>query len=305
MPMSRSSRQEILGVIELYTAAATEPDDSLLRLMGITGRRLGEVLYSARLEEERRVLAERERNIAAAFRESLLPDSVPVIPELEIGTAFSPGGEGVVGGDFYDVYPLAPVDGTRRWGFTVGDVCGTGPEAAAVTSKVRYTARALMRAGLDLVAVGEHINTAMSGRKGRRFCTGIIGTINVRDDVVELRFVNAGHPPPIRRGPHGEVDVLPAAGSLLGALPRVTLVEQRVELAPEESVVLYTDGVTEARRGGELFGERRLAALVAEMGPVGARAVAARVQDSVQRFADGLTDDVAILVLRRPASSPT
>jgi PAS domain S-box-containing protein len=300
-------RQDLLGVIELYSFAATEPDEGLLDLMRIMGRRLGEVLYSARLEEERRQLADRERAVAAAFRESLLPDSVPAIPGLEIGTAFSPGGEGVVGGDFYDVYPLSAIDGTSRWGVTIGDVCGTGPEAAAVTSKVRYTARALMRAGHGLVEVGEHINTAMAGRKGRRFCTGIIGMLLVRGDEVELRFVNAGHPPPVLRRADGAVRVLPTGGSLLGALPRVTLTEHRLQLDPGDVVVLYTDGVTEARRrAGELFGEERLVHLVGELGPQGATAVASGLRERVQQFVDeGLGDDVAILVLGRRSPLPT
>lgn len=294
----------IVGVIELYAPEPAEPDESLLALSSLIGRRLGEVMRSANLEDERRRLAEREHDVAAAFRNSLLPRALPRIPGVEIGAAFHPGGESVVGGDFYDVYPVGGGGPDLRWGLTIGDVCGTGAEAAAVTANVRYTGRALIRAGLPLVAVAQHINEALLAGEASRFCTCILGLLEVKTGGALVQLVNGGHVYPICLRAGGGVELISTKGRLLGVLPEVDAVEVQVSMAPGDLLVLYTDGITEARDGDELFGEQRLRDLVASLRHLSAPEAATRIQQAAQTFAGGrIADDMAVLVLGVPGGS--
>lgn len=298
------ARGRILGIIELYASEPAEPDGSLLGLSSLIGRQLGEVMRSANLEDERRRLAEREHSVAAAFRHSLLPRALPRIPGVDIGAAFHPGGEGVVGGDFYDVYPVGGGQPNPRWGLTIGDVCGTGAEAAAVTANVRYTARALVRAGLPLVAATQHINEALLFAEAARFCTCILGLLQVTAGGAVVQLVNGGHVYPICLRADGGVELVHTKGRLLGVLPEVNADEVEVSLAPGDLLVLYTDGITEARDGGELFGEQRLQNLVGSLRRLSAAEAATRIQQAAQAFAGGrIADDMAVLVLAVPDGS--
>jgi phosphoserine phosphatase RsbU/P len=297
------ARGEILGVVELYRSEPAEPDEQLLTLSSLIGRRLGEVLRNSHLEEERRRLADREISAAAALRASLLPGHLPDVEGADLGAAFRPGGEGVVGGDFYDVYRLDGGAGTpSRWGFMIGDVCGTGAEAAAVTAQVRYTARALMRAGLGLEPVMCHLNQGLLERPNSRFCTCMIGEFQAEPDGrVRVVLTNGGHPYPLLRTARGEVTTLPTSGRLLGVLHDVEPVTIEVVLDPGDLLLLYTDGVTEARGDGEFFGEDRLAALLASTTFESAAEAAALVERAAVTFAGrALTDDIAVLAIAAP-----
>jgi serine phosphatase RsbU (regulator of sigma subunit) len=312
-PISAHGRRE--GVIELFTARRQEPDVPLLAAMQVIGARLGEFVQRVHLQQDRRRVAQREREIATSLQRSLLPPRLPSIPGADLGAAFHPGGELVVGGDFYDVFAiappasLAPGEGAAAptWGVAVGDVCATGPEAAAVTAHVRHTARALARHGAGPAEILAHLNSALLDNDDSRFCTCIFALLGAGPGGgLRLRMANAGHPRPLRYGPGGRVDELGIGGPLLGVFEAFSMAEHAVDLAPGEGLVLYTDGVTEARVAGELFGEARLRESLRSAAGAPAAGVAAGLERSVRRFAGGdLADDIAILIIAATGAAAT
>jgi sigma-B regulation protein RsbU (phosphoserine phosphatase) len=203
-----------------------------------------------------------------------------------------------VGGDFYDVFPRE-----EDWVVVIGDVCGRGAEAAALTGLARHTIRAQAQ-HLDhpheiLHALHDAI-VAEVGRDSSRFVTAGCALLG-RDGAVRAAF--AGHPPGLVARAAGGVDELPTTGQLLGLLADVRISDVETTLAPGDALVLYTDGVIEARRRHELFGEDRLRALLGELGPQ--NLTAAEIADAVHAatidFAGATEDDLAVLVLRRTA----
>ncbi len=295
-----ANRSRILGVVELFFAHRFEPNDSLLTTMTAVGARLGEFLERKHLDAERQRVADRERAVAGVLQRSLLPSALPDLPGIELGVAFRPGGELVVGGDFYDCFLIDGSTDHPTWGILIGDVCGTGPEAAAVTGLVRHSARALARTGMAPIEVLEHVNAALLEHTASdgRFCTCWFAMVRRDEDGgLTLRIVNAGHPPPLLRSATGGSSVMRGHGTLLGAFAIIDLKEQELRLRTGETLVAYTDGVTEARRDGELFGEARLMALLDAADGTPAD-LAADVVAAANRFASGVSDDMVVLAVR-------
>jgi serine phosphatase RsbU (regulator of sigma subunit) len=256
---------------------------------------------------ERARLYSAEHAIAQALQRSLLPPSLPEVDGVELGARYRPAGEGIdVGGDFYDVFPLGP----DRWAVMVGDVCGTGPAAAAMTAQVRHTARALGTAGLPLEPLIESVNDALVGTDTTgRFCTLLYGELWLAPPsgaAAELRAVAAGHPHPVVVRGDGRVEELGGRGQLLGLFRPVICEPATVALDRGDAVVLVTDGVLEARPAlaerptfGGFFGAERLAEVVRAHNGESADAIAGEVTDAVLAHSGGhLEDDVAVLVLR-------
>lgn len=242
-----------------------------------------------------------EREIAETLQRSLLPQRLPKIDGLDVEARYCAAGDGmVVGGDFYDVFRT---NGTA-WGLAIGDVCGKGPHAAALTALVRYTLRA--------AALWEHrpervmamLNEAiLDQRADHRFCTAIYGQLALRPEGgARVDFVTAGHPLPLVRRAGGEVEAVGTHSTVLGVVPDPQLHTDTVELAPGDLLVMYTDGVTEVRkRGREVFGVDQLRALLGEIGDVSAAKAAERVEDAVLNASGGPPrDDLAVVVVRIP-----
>jgi sigma-B regulation protein RsbU (phosphoserine phosphatase) len=211
-----------------------------------------------------------------------------------------PGGEGtLVGGDLYDLFA---VDGD--WALVVGDVCGKGPEAAALTALVRYTVRAEAVHHSSPADVLRLLNDAILRQGvGGRFCTVLHGRARVTANGARLVIASAGHPPPLIVRADGAVETVPASGSLLGVMEEVAPVDMPVELRPGDAIVCFTDGVTEARGAGGMFGEERLAAVLARGREDDAAELADRVVRAVQGYKGvAALDDLALLVLRVPAT---
>lgn len=287
------------------------------------GRRLGAVRFSfreARLfdhDEKQFVLAlaaqtaqaldraelQRARiDVSRRLQRSLLPPSVPRIDGLEVVAIYHPFGDGIdVGGDFYDVWPVRP----GRWAFAIGDAAGTGPEAAALTALVRHTLRALTLTEADPARVVRILNTALldaaEDAYGERFCTAVFGFISVGEEV-EVWLASGGHPPPLLRRPAGHIDVLPLTGSLLGLFRDAEAHSLRLRLEPGDTLVMFTDGVLEARRDGQFFDLTGvLRVLGRDLPGVGAAAAAAALEQAVVDHTGGkLTDDLAAVVLHVP-----
>jgi len=243
-----------------------------------------------------RVYGERDY-IARTLQSSLLPAELPLIPGLETAARFRATGEGnEVGGDFYDLFQT----GERGWTVVVGDVCGKGPDAAAVTPLARYTVRAAaMRERLPS-RVLRLLNEALLRQPGeRRFCTVAYAYFEALDDGARLGFASGGHPLPLVLRSHGGVEWLGSHGMLLGAVADPTLDDQSAALSPGDAVIFYTDGVTEAGSPRAALGEERLAEVVAGCAGRDADAIAGSVEAAALEAENGAPrDDIAVVVLR-------
>jgi PAS domain S-box-containing protein len=256
----------------------------------------------ASLAMENARLEERERHIAQTLQASLLPLTLPEIDGLDIAARYLAGGEGtVVGGDLYDVYPVED-----EWAIVVGDVCGKGAEAAALTAMVRYTIRAEAAHRASPGEVLRLTNEAILRQfSDGRFCTVLHGRVRVSDGGARLRVASAGHPPPLVLRADGTVEPVPVSGQLLGVIRNVTHEDATVVLEPGDALLSFTDGVTEGRGPEGMFGDRRLGEVLAAASGLSADLIAERVTQAALDFQGGVTqDDLALLVLRVTPTQP-
>lgn len=293
-----------LNLLLVVADDAPDPERAERLLAGI-GAHAGTALENARLHEvARRELA--ARNAALAERDevmrqlqrSLLPPALPDIPGLDIAAGYLPMTEGI-GGDFYDVFPLA--EGT--WGVVLGDVCGKGPAAAGITALARHTLRA--------AAVAEHrpeesvriLNQAMvdRGTDDRTFCTLIDARLHQRAAAVRIVAGVAGHPPLLVLRADGTLERHGPTGHLVGMFDEIVTGELEVELGPGDLCVLHTDGATDVRRDGTEFGDDRLADVVHGCRAMSAAAVVRSIEVAVVDFQRGqISDDLAVVAIRVP-----
>ena len=238
--------------------------------------------------------------LARTLQSTFLPPELLSVPGLELGGGYRPSGDGSeVGGDFYDAFEID--DST--WGVVLGDVCGKGAEAAVVTALARYTVRAEARRTASPSDVLLRLHDVLVRDHPDRFLTAVF--LRVRRAAAgaggggfEVTMAAGGHPLPVRIRRSG-VDVVGVAGSILGMLDEASVSDATVALSPGEALVLFTDGITEARQEGELFGDDRLARLLGDAGGVDAAALADELVTTAVEFQDGATrDDIAVLVLR-------
>ena len=254
-------------------------------------RRCATAVDNARLYSERSY-------IARTLQQSLLPVELPDIPGIEVAARFRPTGEGnEVGGDFYDLFET----GSHGWTVVMGDVCGKGPDAAAVTALARYTLRAAaMREFLPSRSLGVLNEALLRQRDDRRFCTVAYAYLEKLDEGARVGISTGGHPLPLLLRAGGEVEYVGAPGTLLGVVPDPNLEDRAVALAPGDSLVFYTDGVIENRVNSHgVLDERRLKELVATCAGRDPDAIATRVEEAALLSQDGRPkDDIAVLVLR-------
>ncbi len=283
---------EVLGsfcVVDTVPRAWSDRDREVLRVLALAAS--GEVALRAAAEEA--------RELARTLQAGLLPVYLPEPAGIEAAAYFRPGGSGTeVVGDFYDLFQSS--EGT--WEAVVGDVCGKGVPAATVTALARYTIRAAAMASDAPRSVLATLNRALLDQQPEdgRFLTAAVAKLTPSADGVEVSLCSGGHTPALLRRADGTVEALGTPGTLLGAFDEVTLHDARAVLGPQDALVLYTDGITEARNGPERFGEGRLRAVLS--GPAAsAEELAVRIEDAVADFALGdPADDMAVLVLRAP-----
>jgi serine phosphatase RsbU (regulator of sigma subunit) len=255
------------------------------------GRRVGLALDNAGLYE-------REHAIARTLQESLLPTALPEIPGLEVAAAFRAVGAGVeVGGDFYDVFESSD----DAWCLVIGDVCGKGPEAASLTALARYTLRAVAVEEPSPAAALLRLNQAiLRQRSDGRFLTAVLARVEVAEGGARVVLARGGHPPPLVVRADGRVEEVATAGPALGLVGEPQMAEAELTLEADDVLVLYTDGVTEGRRGRELFGTGRLRQALGEAASQSAAAVVTRLETTLAGF-EGDTlrrDDVAVVAIR-------
>jgi PAS domain S-box-containing protein len=238
------------------------------------------------------------QDVGEALQRSLLPASIPTSPTFDLGVVYEAAGErSLVGGDFYDVFPVS--GGT--WCFAVGDVCGTGAEAAAVTGLARHTIRALVLAGFPVPSVLERLNAAIVEEGERsRFITVICGVLQPEPGGrLRVSLVCAGHPLPFVVRRSGRIEQIGRPQSLLGVMEKVAFVAEDHLLERGDLLVAVTDGVLERRDGTRMLDEDGLAADLAGTGDLPAQAVAERIRRLVSDFAPTpQADDMAVLALR-------
>jgi serine phosphatase RsbU (regulator of sigma subunit)/PAS domain-containing protein len=294
VPMAVGDR--VIGTMQLATTSASG------RLLGRADLDVAEELArrAAIAVENARVHAERT-HIATTLQRSLLPPRLPVIGGLTIAARFRAAGTATeVGGDFYDLF-----EGRDRWMVMMGDVTGKGPSAAAITSLARYTMRTAAQYEDDLPCMVERLNRTLGGDPDRRqICTAVCVGVRERPDGVgaDLEIVCAGHPSPLLIGADGSVRAVGHPGTLLGAFPEGAWTLTELELGDGDTLVLYTDGVTDTRGPEGRFGTDRLEALLRDIGPANADVVASRIDDALLAFGEQ-RDDVAVLVLQGAAGA--
>jgi sigma-B regulation protein RsbU (phosphoserine phosphatase) len=217
-----------------------------------------------------------------------------------VAVSFHPAERGSdVGGDFYDLFPL-PGD---AWGFVVGDVCGHGAEAAAVTALTRHTTRAIARLQTRPATVLAMVNEELRQSDHGRFATALYGRMEPLGDGMRVTLACGGHPPPLVRRASGEVEAVSAHGPLLGVFAGADFPEATIELAPDDTLLLYTDGLIE--RNPRVRGDAGLRDLLASLPCTHV----AELLEELERRALGsppgrLPDDTAVLAIQATTRAP-
>lgn len=304
------ARLPVLVTSVVKTDAAGEP--LLIRTTVIDARDRRayeqELLRARRAAEEAHREAERSREhlhqVVAVLQRSLLPPSLPLVPGLETAAHYHTASPDHLGGDFYDLFSL----GGGRWAFFLGDVCGKGPEAAAATSLARYTLRAAAMNDPDPEAVLRTLNAVLYERytgDDPRYCTVVFGLLEASGPDragFDITLAGGGHPPALLLRDDGNAGYVHTPGGVLvGILPTPIIAVTRARLEPGDTLVLYTDGLTEARTPAGRYGDEELLAHVTGLAPSGAEPTVKALTDLLESFGDGLDDDTAILALGAPA----
>ncbi|MFJ3835219.1 PP2C family protein-serine/threonine phosphatase [Streptomyces sp. NPDC090054] len=278
------------------SSAFTEAEEVFARLFAA---RAGAAMSAARLYAEQAAITE-------TLMRELLPPSLHHVSGVEYAGGYRPAQDHErIGGDFYDVHP-ASVEGEASL-VVLGDVCGKGLEAAVMTGKIRNTLHALLPMADDHQRMLSLLNTSLLNTHNARFATMVLASAAREGNAVRLRLTSAGHPAPLLVRADGRVEEAPTQGTLVGALPNVTAETALVTLAPGETCVLYTDGITEARGGplgNSMFGEVRLRRALAECAGMPAEAVVERVQMLASQWVGtGRHDDMAVVVISAPRTN--
>jgi phosphoserine phosphatase RsbU/P len=239
---------------------------------------------------------ERAQALARTLQSTLIPPSPPSLPGLDVSAAYRPAGDGEeVGGDFYDIFQIASGD----WVVALGDVCGKGVDAAVVTALVRYSLRALSVQQELPSDVLHALNDILIAQGTDRFCTVVLVRLRLDPDGWLATIASGGHPLPLHASATDTVRPVGETGSLIGVLTTIAAQDTEVRLVPGDSLVMYTDGVTEGRHDGEFYGEERLEAAVRTHRA--ATRPAEQILGDVLDFQDGTArDDIAVVAVRVP-----
>lgn len=283
------ARGRLLGAISfLHIRNDLRYDASDLALLEDLGSRAAMAYDNARLYAER-------TRIARTLQQSLLPAELPAMPGFWVAASFLPAGEGnEVGGDFYDVFEA---DG--GWMVIVGDVCGKGADAAAVTALIRNSVRALALRDDDPVSILGQVNRVMLRHDlGLRFATAVLGRLTTTGDGAHLRLAVAGHPPPLLLRADETVRPIGGRGHVLGIAADAAFEPQDVDLRSGDTLVLYTDGVLDAGAPKAVMTQDHLESLLSQAGGLPTREVVHLIERQAMRLSHGSPrDDVAILAV--------
>jgi phosphoserine phosphatase RsbU/P len=245
--------------------------------------------------------------VSQALQQALLPRALPVVPGLDFAAEYLPASTGSdVGGDFYDVFTVDH----SNWLVSIGDVCGKGARAAARTGLVRDVLRVLVRDDRSLPRAIELLNDVMiEAGDPLQFCTLAAAMVSRRRrgsggqgdprGGLDVELVLAGHVQPVLVRADGTAELIGTFGTAVGLVPTVRVSCTQHRVGPGDTLLVYTDGVTERRRGREQFGAERLLTVAARAAGRPAVQVVGAVREAVERFStEPLDDDVALLAVR-------
>ena len=279
---------EVLGTLTVVSFDPERPlERSAIEAAMAVGAQAGLAIDNARLYQQ-------QKDFAETMQRSLLPRELPRVEGLEVGHVYQSAARVDVGGDLYDFVLVE--DG--RLAVVIGDVLGKGIPAAADMAMAKYIFRVLVRTDADPAALLRSANdVACDEIESGKFVTLLYTLVDVGSR--EVASASAGHPPARVVDPGGRVAPLGGSGLPLGIEPDQEYAVERARLEPGSVVVLYTDGVVEARRGGELYGEARLDRLLEDARGLPAQELAAEILADCQAFAGGeLDDDCAVVCLK-------
>lgn len=277
--------------------AAFDPSEEVFAR--IFSARAGAALSAARLYTE-------QAGITATLMEELLPPTLRQVDGVEFaGTYRASRDTERVGGDFYDVHPMSGPDGETL--AVLGDVCGKGLDAAVLTGKIRNTLQALLPMADDHANMLRLLNGALLNGRHTRFASLVLVSVRREGHLTRLRVTSAGHPRPLIVRNTGVVEETATSGTIVGALPDIKATTVGVELAPGETCLLFTDGITEARGGplrNAFFGGRRLGSALAECAGMPAEAVVEHIRMLASEWVgDNSHDDMALMAITTPRNT--
>ncbi|MEU6658790.1 ATP-binding SpoIIE family protein phosphatase [Streptomyces sp. NPDC046821] len=298
-----SVRDTDVGVLLLGRAGQLQMTDAVVRMLDDVARRVAQAVITARQYTK-------QTTISVALQRRQLPPTLASIAGVDTAIVYEPHGEGqTVGGDFYDVFPM----GAGRWCFLLGDVQGKDPEAMSVTGLARHLVRLLAREGHGVESVLDRLNIAMAEESAEaleahgeqaaaRFLSLLYGelTVDPRIAGARCRVASAGHPLPLHLFTDGRVEPACEPQMLLGIDEGTEFGATGFHLAPGETLLCVTDGVTERRNGNWQLDDDDGLADVLRLGlGLGAKALAEHVRRAAHDFGTGpVEDDLSILVLQ-------
>ncbi|MFG2285404.1 SpoIIE family protein phosphatase [Streptomyces sp. NPDC048595] len=315
------------GTLLLGRGGLLRIPDEVVVLIEDLGRRVARAVATARAYS-------RQERISQVLQRRLLPRGRAEVPGVESAVVYEPREGAWAGGDFWDLFDA----GDGRWCFALGDVCGSGPEAAAVTGLARPVLRLLARDGFGVAEVLDRLNKTMAREAADSVAAvaaavaaagaGAEAPVEIREEGEQARFLSllygeivpypggsggarctlasAGHPLPLVLGADGAVRVVAAPQMLLGVVEDAAYVSESFDLRPGETLLCVTDGVTERRSGRRLFDdEDGLATALAAGAGLGATALADHIRNTVHAFdPTPPDDDLALLVLQASGGPP-
>ncbi|WP_412743591.1 SpoIIE family protein phosphatase [Krasilnikovia sp. MM14-A1004] len=285
------ARGQRLGTLAVGRHPRHRHDADEVAVLEDVARRAALAIDNARIHDER-------RTVARTLQASLLPPVLPEVAGVGFAAEYVPAGS-EVGGDFYDVVPT----GANSWVVVVGDVSGKGVQAATVTGLVRDVIRILVDDGKPMAEILARVNRTLVQRGGGRYCTLALASVDrEHDGTLRVSLHLAGHDRAVLVRADGRTAFVGAGGTALGLLETIATPSAAVRLRTGDSLIFYTDGVTERRRGRELFGTARLREAARPLAGYPAKVMAARLRSTTINFSvEEPRDDIAILVLRNDA----
>jgi serine phosphatase RsbU (regulator of sigma subunit)/anti-sigma regulatory factor (Ser/Thr protein kinase) len=291
LPMSSAGRPVGVLAVGRRGDRAHSPEDVTI---------IADIARRAALAIDNAQRAEQHSATSHALQQALLPRALPTTAGVEFAAAYLPGGVTEVGGDFYDVVPVA----TGGWLAAIGDVCGKGARAASRTSLVRDVLRVLFRDRLSLVSTISSLNEVMlEAADPGQFCTLAAATISRHPGIgptkLGVDLVLAGHPQPVLLRATGGADLVGRHGTAIGLVDSIQLTRTAHTISPGDTLIFYTDGVTERRHGRDQFGPERLLDVAAGCAGMSAEGTVSAIRAAVEGFSpDDRSDDIALLAVR-------
>lgn len=258
---------------------------------------------------EQQILAAKERaeaserratQLARTLQETLMPPRNPHIDGIDVATAYRPAGDGSeIGGDFYDVFEVSAAD----WVVTLGDVAGKGADAAVVATLARHTIRALAVSVESPAEMLHQLNQVLLNHPTERFCTAVAVRMRRTGEVWNLTMATGGHHPALVLEPGTGPRSVGESSPLIGAFEAATFREVQFELRPGATLLLHTDGITEARSSEGFYGEQRLLDLLGDHAGTPEELVGRIVEDVLDFQDNRARDDIAVIALQVPSST--